>query len=127
MTSHRKSNLIWLLLPLLALRALVPAGFMLDASSDGLSMVICSGGVYKTVSVDHGDQAPVTDHGQQTQHGDSICPFAVAATGAPAPSALPMVLGALSAIGIVANDVAEFHSLFGPSRVQQSRAPPYFS
>jgi hypothetical protein len=126
MTSQRKFKLTWLLLPLFVLRGLVPAGFMIDTSSNGLSMVICSGGVYKTVMVDHGDQAPVTDHGQQTQHGDSICPFAAAATGAPPSNDVPMLFG-VSVGGAAISHVDQFHSSFGPSRTQQSRAPPSFS
>ena len=135
------TKLIWWLLPLFALRGLVPAGFMLDASHGGLSMVICSGGVYKTVQVDrnghfagapvaadHASDSTATGHDSSGTHESaSLCPFAVAPGAAPMAAALPVALGSAVVVDKLTDDVAGLHSPFGPARTQQSRAPPYFS
>jgi hypothetical protein len=129
MTSRRTHKIIWWLLPLLALRSLVPAGLMIDTSQGGVSMVVCTG-VHKSTPMEERGAPATTTHDHLGQHGhdsNAICPFAVAATGAPTPAVLPMVLGAVSVIDAISSDVVAFHSTFGPLRVQQSRAPPYFS
>jgi len=104
---------------------------MLDTSHGGVSMVVCSGSVHQSVIAEAQADAAVghdtkQNHHDQNHHGDSICPFAVAVTGASAPAVLPMLLGAVSVVDAVAISVAEYHSSFGPSRAQQPRAPPFF-
>jgi hypothetical protein len=134
MTSQRKYTLIWLLLPLLALRGLVPAGFMIDTSGGRLSMMLCSGSVSTTMvtgehaqHLHHAGQGSSGEHGQHGEHGgNSVCPFAAAGMGAPAPHLLTITLDA-QVTDEISVDLVAFHSPFGPSRVQQSRAPPYFS
>jgi hypothetical protein len=90
------SFLTWLL-PLLILRAFVPAGFMLMGSGDGLQMVVCSGTAPATLSAksssdqhahaDHSHhqhaaaQAAASsqhDHQNAQAHEGSYCPFAIA-------------------------------------------------
>jgi len=76
----------------------------------------------------HADHHAAT--GEHAGHGEngsnSICPFAAAGMGAPAPHLLTIALAAPIASAITV-DVVAFQSPFGPSRAQQSRAPPYFS
>lgn len=77
MRRSRRHLLIALLLPLLALRALLPAGFMPTADADGLRLVMCSDGLVPATN-DHDEGAP----GLAWDAGD--CPFALSALLAPA-------------------------------------------
>ncbi|HYM33857.1 MAG TPA: DUF2946 family protein [Steroidobacteraceae bacterium] len=130
MTPVRKHRILWLLLPLLALRGLVPAGYMIDATEHGLSIVVCESGIYGDLLA---SDATKHHHGHHTsdshrsQHDHSICPFAIAATGAPAPSAVTLATVVDVAIDRVRDTHVVIANRFGPSRAQQSRAPPYFS
>lgn len=106
-----------LLLPLMALRALLPAGTMPVAEDGGLRIVMCSAGLAQP-----GDDG---DHELPPNAGD--CPFAHAATLAP-PS--QPVIGPFTTPITV-----RFHSTrattlppaTGPPRVASARAPPALS
>jgi hypothetical protein len=138
MTAKRKFTLIWLLLPLLLLRGLVPAGFMIDASGGSLSIVMCGGdGPLNTAVSEHNSHA--MHHAQQQgdehaghhgsghdQHKNSICPFAIAGSAATFVS-VPSLPVNIEPVRTEATDVVAFRGLHGPSRAQQSRAPPYLS
>jgi hypothetical protein len=136
MMSRHIRQLSWLLLALLALRGLVPAGYMVDATADGLSIVVCDSGIYAAAAqLSSGQTAHRHHHHDGNGEGKessgisdhSICPFAIAATGASAPS-LPLLETVTSVVvDRVASNQAVVTSLSGPSRAQQSRAPPYFS
>ena len=131
----------WLLLALIALRGLVPAGYMIDVSANGLSLVVCGSGIYAAAAQStaiqgehhahhhgdghHGDGANDSSQALETDH--SICPFAVAATGASAPSLPAMLVVGETIIDRLAGRSVLVFSSFGPSRAQQSRAPPSFS
>ncbi len=137
-------RLIWLLVALLSLRGLVPAGYMVDVDRGGLSLVVCGSGIY-SATAQKLPTAPVDSsaHGEHRHHheGDedgsagsayvgadhSICPFAMAAVGAPAPDQFGTRGVAEVVIGHLAAQAFVFLSSFGPSRAQQSRAPPFFS
>jgi hypothetical protein len=73
---HRLQLVIALLLPFMALRALLPAGFMPSADGDGPRLVLCSDGL----SAWNAGGGP-----SQPAHGDAgdDCPFAHAAHSAP--------------------------------------------
>jgi hypothetical protein len=73
MSMRRQYKLIWWLLPLLALRGLVPVGFMLDMSHGDVAMVVCPGHL-------PGTSESGADHGQPSP---KLCPFAVAAAAGP--------------------------------------------
>lgn len=88
------------LLLALSVRALIPAGFMPTATSDGITVSICTGLGEKQVTLDAGKQAPAKKH----PAADSPCLFAgtldhAIAAGIPArlaaapPIALPLVWG----------------------------------
>jgi len=161
MTASRKYKLIWMLLPLLALRGLVPAGFMVDTSGGTLSIVMCGGtgplaaglsrasghsvhqvdhGQIDHSQMDHGQMDPVQQHvavqteGHASHHGsdhdkhkNSICPFAIAGSAATLAN-IPSLPADIEPVRIVAATyIVALHGLFGPSRAQQSRAPPLIS
>jgi hypothetical protein len=117
---------MWLLLPLLALRGLVPAGYMIDVTERGLSLVVCESGIYKD-AVPHNDGEHHHEKNSHGGHDHSICPFAVAALGAPAPNVVTLATVVEVAIDRVRDSADVVASCFGPSRAQQSRAPPVFA
>jgi hypothetical protein len=143
MTHRRIHKLIWWLLPLFALRGLVPVGFMVNASDGELSMAVCP--MHQTIEagqsrVDRSLVDPVTgqssyssDYSSEqsdSQHKNdskSECPFAAALSsatfvGISTPAQVPAAVG-----GFSLHETAVSHVPFGPSRAQQSRAPPRYS
>jgi hypothetical protein len=125
------------LLPLLALRAVLPAGFMpvFDAAG-GVSFGLCPG-VERTAAPEqhlrhlkgadahrhaHVDHASSRGKPQSSTH-TTACPFAVAASAAPAavlPAIVPVGLVAIAPTPVVTDQVVM------PSviRAQSPRAPP---
>lgn len=76
------NTFLWWLMPLLALRALVPIGFMLDVSHGGVAVVVCPG--HSLAEQDAVNVGAVGSEGQQhTQSTSKLCPFAVAGSVAP--------------------------------------------
>ena len=124
---------LYVMLLALALRALVPSGFMPDASAlrDGrLEMAFCSGSGVQTVVIDthHHDQgAPASGDMPHQQSQSNDCPFSVlSALPAmpamdPAPVGLPLLLSPILAAPYVAPAFAAI--LQGPPL--GSRAPPF--
>ena len=126
MSMRRTRKIILWLLPLFALRGVVPAGTMLDIASDGrIEVVMCDG--MARAAGGHIAHAHHHDHGNHSQHDTAQCPFAVAASAATTPSipVLPAAVAPVRFVDVV--DTIEFIGLFGPSRAQQSRAPPVLS
>jgi hypothetical protein len=124
MLKNHSKILSWLLLALIALRGLVPVGYMVEATADGLALVVCDSGIYKdsipTPHQHHHDR-------QVSGHDHSICPFAAAAIGAPTPSLPVVLLAPDTPIDGVRAKTESFVGLSGPSRAQQPRAPPVLS
>ncbi len=120
MTPRRRTLLIAWLLPLLCLRALLPTGFMLSTDT-GLSMVLCSGGFYKTLSASSDEQP-----GAPAASADTPCLFALAATTGPTPTVIATTDFVPHAVGSLPPFQLD-HFLSRPLiRAQQSRAPPSF-
>lgn len=110
----RRHWLVAILLPMLVLRALVPAGFMAAATGDGgVHMQFCA-----HVGM-HGSHAP-----DPKQGADPRCPFAQSASPAPLPVLPVTAPGAL----VIDSDrpvfVARATGSFGPPRQQSPRGPP---
>jgi hypothetical protein len=141
MTAKRKFTLIWLLLPLLLLRGLVPAGFMIDASGGNLSIVMCSGsGPLPSAAALDEHSGHAMHHAQQQgdehaghhgsghdKHQGSICPFAMAGSAAPLANISSLPLGIEPVRTLAAAHTVILRGLSGPLRAQQSRAPPTLS
>ncbi|MCX7055746.1 MAG: hypothetical protein NTZ79_00725 [Proteobacteria bacterium] len=111
-------RLAGLLLLLLALRALVPTGFMATVAETGIQMVFCEPGA--TGSAHHG-------HAHHHGHGgsaDPSCPFAQSAGPAPLP-AIPMLAAEAPVQAFI--DLllhAQTTTSPGPPRQQTPRGPP---
>lgn len=115
--ASRRRLLIALLLPVLALRVLLPAGFMPVVEAGELRIVMCAEGL----------QGQPGDGGHPATEDGNNCPFAHASLNAP-----PMQSGAL-----VALPAPQFQSISfvdsnlpattGPPRTTAARAPPLSS
>jgi hypothetical protein len=99
-----------LALPLLALRALIPAGFMASPVAGSLQLVFCGVGHH--------------DHAHPSTVGDPTCPFAQSAGPAPLPS-LPVVPTSIEAVAF-ALPAASSQTVpqYGPLRRPIPRGPP---
>ncbi|HTE40371.1 MAG TPA: DUF2946 family protein [Steroidobacteraceae bacterium] len=133
--TKRTPLLIWLLLPLLLLRGLVPTGFMVDASQGKLAIVVCPGHILTqggesglSASSEHEGHA---HHGAPPQQHESspnqLCPFAAAASAALLPGLTPALTASVPSLTVDV-EVSYGPALpAGPIRTQQSRAPPHLS
>ncbi len=116
------------LLGLLALRALVPAGFMLGTVDGHLGFVVCEAGLATDHPMHHAGMHHAGMHhegmpGHSGAH-DSDCPYAQSAGAAPLPT-LPWLAGALVPGALVAlSESQQAPALSGPTREPASRGPP---
>jgi hypothetical protein len=111
-----------LLLGLMGLRALVPAGFMLAPLDGRLQLVICDSNAHGLLHQHHhhGGQ----DSGHAPVHPDPTCPYAQSAGPAPLP-ALPVMAAECSGKLLPPSfELAQLASPFGPTRQQTPRGPP---
>lgn len=140
MSIRRKHFTLWLLLALVALRGLVPVGYMVDATPNGLAIVVCGSGIYAAAAQmpaampagehHHHHHHSAGDASEQSSTGasdHSICPFSMAATGSSAVSFPELIAFEQTVIGRVESRALVEYVSFGPSRAQQSRAPPALS
>lgn len=77
MSRARLHCIVALLLPLLALKALLPPGYMPSAGDGQLRIVMCSAGLAAITGGGHGEDAPPGD--------PAPCAFAIAGVVAPPP------------------------------------------
>jgi hypothetical protein len=132
---HSHRWLAWLL-PLFLLRALVPAGFMLSWSEQGLQIVMCSGSGPMTLPGDVAADAEQHHAGphqgaphQEGQHEHSqadnatMCPFAAAGTS----GVLPSFEAAVAFVATVSQEVRGLPDLDLPAAavlIDRIRGPP---
>lgn len=121
---HRRRVRGWaalLLAPALALRLLVPEGFMAGESGGTLTMQMCHGDARSSavIRLTRGDEAPAPHDGEHA----SPCMFAATAATAPPPlAAIPLEGARLpqapAPARVTAPDIRNIH------RTQSARAPP---
>jgi hypothetical protein len=118
MTHRRALSLLWILLPLMVARVLLPPGYMPGSGTDGMALVMCSGAV---IAPDGDGPAPDAGH-----EGKFSCPFAQAPAlaaafampwvhAAPPPRFAPLAPRLLAAAPT------------GPPRTGRARGPPLHS
>ncbi len=117
----RSTSRFWvaaLLLPLLAVRALVPAGFMAAPVAGSVQIVFCDAGAMA------GHHHAGHDGGHHSPVADPTCPFAQSAGPAPLPSIPVLAADAAphSFERILA--VSQTAPASGPERQQTPRGPP---
>jgi hypothetical protein len=115
LTRHRKDLLLALLLPLIVLRALLPAGFMPVIEDGELRIVMCSDGLQI-------DTGATDDTGPS--HGGDNCPFAHAAVNAPPVTTAVIAAGSLHLLLLYSFNSSELPLTTGPPRQHGARAPP---
>lgn len=120
LTRRRLHLVLALLLPLLALRALLPTGYMPVTEGGELRFALCSAGLAGPAT----DEAPAGD--QQLPPNSDSCPFALASAMAPPPVATWHAPVLQAATGPV---VPRSAPLARPSidRAQTPRGPPVLS
>jgi hypothetical protein len=111
---------IALLLPLMVLRALLPAGYMPVAADGELRIVMCSAGLD---TLGHHDRGHGQDDGTQAQQAS--CPFAHAATLAPPNAVRHQAIA--SPVGIDIAAAAQRTLPTSPYRFAAARGPPRYS
>jgi hypothetical protein len=126
---HRwnSSSATLVVLGILCLRALVPAGFMLAPLDGRVAFVLCgaemSAGAQPHEHHHHhpGDGA-AAHHGGA--HGDPTCPYAQSAAPAPLPALPVLAGGAIADPTVPARAVTRSLQACGPIRQQTPRGPP---
>jgi hypothetical protein len=125
MRNRRTPGWATLVLGMLLLRALVPAGFMLAPVDGTLAFVLCEPEVISGGHHHHpGPDQAAHQHGT---HADPSCPYAQSAGPAPLPT-LPILAGvAVPDLWIPPATVTQTVLAFGPPRQQSPRGPPHFA
>jgi hypothetical protein len=117
--SRRRLHLVLtLLLPLLTLRALLPAGFMVSAAADGPRIVMCSEGLAAWSAA-----AEDSRHPQPAASGGD-CLFALSAASAPPPQYVASGTVPVLNILFLPTVSGEPPHSTGPPRESGARAPP---
>lgn len=109
-----------LLMPLLTLRALLPAGYMVSAAGDGPRIVLCSEGLAGWHAA-----ADESRHDQLPAAGDN-CPFALSGMHAPPPHVAVLGFAPALVSTFLQQPSAELPPATGPPRNSGARAPPAF-
>jgi len=115
-----------LVLGLLFLRALVPAGFMLAPVDGSLALVLCdaerSAGELQHQHHHHPGHDDAAHH--EGAHSDPTCPYAQSAGPAPLPTVPALASAATFDQSVAPTAVTQTHLRFGPTRQQTPRGPP---
>ena len=118
MTARRIQLWVWLLLPFLVARALMPVGFMAQAQGGKLQIVFCTAGFSQPAQDHHDDK--------HAGHNDFSCPFAHVAV------APLLTVGGSEAIPFIATAAVVLpadspYYAVGPPRFVATRGPPLLS
>jgi hypothetical protein len=124
-----------LVLGLLFLRALVPAGFMLASVDGNLAFVLCDGDMPRAAMPDgampagHHHMPMAMDHAAHHHgaHGDPPCPYALSGGPAPLPTLPVLVGGTTFERPRLPAAITQTLLSFGPIRLPSSRGPPHLA
>jgi len=124
-----------LVLGLLFLRGLVPAGFMLAPVDGSLAFVLCdldlpvAAMASNAMPASHHHMHMAADHAahQHGAHGDRTCPYAQSAGPAPLPTLPALAGGSKFEQPRVPAAVTQTLLSFGPIRQPSSRGPPHLA
>lgn len=122
-TRRHLRRVLALLLPLMVLRALLPAGYMPAAHDGGLRIVMCSAGL----ALPAGDHDNNSGEGNQPAAGSDDCPFAHAAISAPPVQFIAAGIEPLRDARFVSSTTDGLPPSTGPPRTAAARAPPALS
>lgn len=124
LTRRHTRQIIALLLPLMVLRAFLPAGFMPVAGQGELRIVMCSEGIQAPSTTARDDGA----NGHQLPSGSSgDCAFAHAATSAPPTQTVVAIIAPLRETRFLSFVATTLPPATGPPRATAARGPPALS
>ena len=128
-TPRRSRRLLALVLPLVLLRLLLPAGFMPVATAGGMSIGLCPGeaAMVGHARVHAGELAHHIGHsgaGEPSGEHHVPCPFAASAAPAVASATLATLLPPLAAIRVALLPRSDTVTIATIRRAQSPRAPP---
>lgn len=135
MSRRHLRRLIMLLVPLLALRALVPTGYMVASGSGELRLVLCDaslGGSDMHAMSGHQEHDPhLHHHGDGNGHdrmpsAGEHCPFAHAPFNAPPARMLVVASVHAPVFRFLSRSIEHLPPTTGPPRETSARAPPDF-
>ncbi len=119
---QRSAMTAWLLLLALALRLVVPAGFMPAASAHGITLVACPAwGAAPAMTAHHADHQR-TDHGAPHRHAEPPCAFAGLGLPALAAGDLPTLSPPTDTVALAATPLGRALRLAAADRL---RPPPH--
>jgi len=130
----RKAGWAYLVLGLVLLRGLVPAGFMLAPVEGNVAFVLCSVDMPAAVMGAGAMQMPAGHrHGHASQdhgaprgaHGDPTCPYAQSGGPSPLPALPVLAGGATFERPPLPAAITQTLLGFGPIRQPSSRGPPH--
>jgi hypothetical protein len=122
---RRSAAMVWLLLLALALRLIVPAGFMPAASAHGITLVACpEWGAAPALAAHHAAHQR-TDHGEPHRHAEPPCAFAGLGLPTLAGGELPPLSPPTDAVSLVATTLGRALQLAATDRLRPpAHAPP---
>jgi hypothetical protein len=125
-TRRHTRFLIALLLPLMVLRAMLPAGYMPVAENGALRIIMCSDGIYASAA-DQGAKQTTTNNDHKAPPNYSDCPFAHAAVDAPPVVVTALLVDAPLTLAFNTSARAQLPLTTGPPRQLSARGPPTIS
>lgn len=124
LTRRHTRQIIALLLPLMVLRAFLPAGFMPVTGNGELRIVMCSEGLQAPATTTRDDSS--TGHQQPSGTGGD-CAFAHAATSAPPTQIVFAIVEPLRETRFLSFAATTLPPATGPPRATAARGPPALS
>ncbi len=116
-TRRRLELVVLLMLPLLLLRGLLPAGYMVDTQQGELRVVMCSDGLLPPAADGLGDNGHAVSD-------SADCPFALSAASAPPVQFVTGVVQPVLEARFISLAAAQLPPATGPPRLSAARAPP---
>ncbi len=116
-----------LVLGMLFMRGLIPAGFMLAPVDGSLAFVLCDAETSAGEHQHHHHHPGLDQVARQHGHVDPTCPYAQSAGPAPLPTLPALAAGATIDLLVPPTVFTQTLLTFGPIRQQTSRGPPHLA
>lgn len=125
---HRPTVTAWLLLLAIALRLIVPPGFMPAASMHGVTLIACPEWGAAPAMTSHHAAHQRTDHGESHRHTEPPCAFAGLGLPTLAAGDLPPLSPPADTVALAATRLGRALRLAAADRLRPpTHAPPAFA